>query len=306
MKLRVVEVTRLKNKKFSSLIGKGGKMSKVALPKDDVHLRLGIIKEAQAAGLNWLSQAFLVYQKIRWYETDGKFGFMVAGADTLGEQFGLTTQQTEQILKHLHNVGLIQHIWCDKKVYRNKTRIWMSSVRLRGLGTSAEAIRVIGCGKKNTNQLSVDPFELKKLEILSQEINQNDCNGLQCDCNGLQSDCNGLQSLSDTKQRSENKKENKKESKKEIYKEKLVENSRFKKPTVEEIKAYCQEKSYQVDAENFYTYYESVGWKRGKTPMKSWKMTLANWHRNALKWEKEQREKSSDEREKEKCRLDFL
>lgn len=55
---------------------------------------------------------------------------------------------------------------------------------------------------------------------------------------------------------------------------------RFKKPTAEEINAYCAEKGYtNVDAEAFINYYDSVGWKVGKTlkPMKSWKGAVANW-----------------------------
>lgn len=280
-------------------------MSEVVLPKDDVHLRLGIIKEAQAVGLNWLSQAFLVYQKIRWYETDGRFGFMVASTDTLGEQFGLTVAQTEQILKHLHNVGLIQHIWCDKKVYRNKTKIWMSTVRLRGLGTSAEAVKVIGHGQKNTSQLSIDPFELKKLEILNQENAECDCNGLQSDCNGLQLDCNGVPSSFRYEIGVREKKENKKENNKEKYKKE----SSFQKPSLEEIKAYCAEKGYQIDPTYFFEYYESVNWKRGKTPIKSWKLTLATWNQNNIRWGTEkEKEKSSAKREKEKplaTKLDF-
>lgn len=54
--------------------------------------------------------------------------------------------------------------------------------------------------------------------------------------------------------------------------------NRFIKPTVDEVRAYIKEKSYQgVDAEKFINFYESKGWKVGKTPMKSWKAAVANW-----------------------------
>ena len=274
-------------------------MANILLPKDDVHLRLGIIKEARAAGLDWLSQAFLIYQKIRWYETDGKFGFMVASSETLGEQFGLKTRQVELILQHLQSKGLIQHIWCDKKVYRNKTKVWMSTARLQGIGTSVEAIKVIGCGKKNVRQLDMDPFKLKKLELL----NKSDYDGSESDYDGSESDYDGSESALGEKQGSENKKENKKENK-YIYKEISKSSSKFKKPTIEEIKAYCEEKGYQIDPEYFYDYYESIGWKRGKTPIKSWKHTLATWVKNQSSWGKE-KEKSSAKREKKKITLDF-
>ena len=52
---------------------------------------------------------------------------------------------------------------------------------------------------------------------------------------------------------------------------------RFVKPTIEEIAAYCQEKGYNIDAEYFYNYYESNGWKVGRNTMKDWKATIRNW-----------------------------
>ena len=55
---------------------------------------------------------------------------------------------------------------------------------------------------------------------------------------------------------------------------------KFVKPTVEEIKAYCQERKNDIDAEYFYDHYESQGWKVGKNPMKDWKATIRNWERN--------------------------
>lgn len=53
----------------------------------------------------------------------------------------------------------------------------------------------------------------------------------------------------------------------------------FKKPTIEEIKAYIKEKSLNMDAEDFYDYYESIGWVvgKGKLPMKSWKASVSRW-----------------------------
>lgn len=53
----------------------------------------------------------------------------------------------------------------------------------------------------------------------------------------------------------------------------------FIKPTVEEIRAYCDEQHFVLDAEKFYDYYESNGWVVGKTKMKSWKATVRNWVR---------------------------
>lgn len=52
---------------------------------------------------------------------------------------------------------------------------------------------------------------------------------------------------------------------------------RFVRPTLEEVKAYCLDKGYSIDAERFINYYESVDWKRGKTPIKDWKATVRTW-----------------------------
>lgn len=54
---------------------------------------------------------------------------------------------------------------------------------------------------------------------------------------------------------------------------------RFKKPTVEEIKAFCHEINSHIDAEYFCNYYEAKGWMIGKNHMKDWKATVRNWVR---------------------------
>lgn len=55
---------------------------------------------------------------------------------------------------------------------------------------------------------------------------------------------------------------------------------RFVKPTIEEIKAYCQERNNNIDAEYFYDKYEGQGWKVGKNPMKDWKAVVRTWEKN--------------------------
>ena len=54
----------------------------------------------------------------------------------------------------------------------------------------------------------------------------------------------------------------------------------FVKPTIDEIKAHILEKGYTFDAEAFYAFYESNGWKVGKNPMKNWKMACTTWAKN--------------------------
>ena len=52
------------------------------------------------------------------------------------------------------------------------------------------------------------------------------------------------------------------------------------KPSIEEIEKYIEEQHYSVNAEKFYSYYESNGWKIGKSSMKSWKAALRTWNLN--------------------------
>ena len=55
---------------------------------------------------------------------------------------------------------------------------------------------------------------------------------------------------------------------------------RFVKPTIQEIQAHILEKGYTFDAEAFYAFYESNGWKVGRNPMKNWKMACTTWAKN--------------------------
>ncbi len=54
--------------------------------------------------------------------------------------------------------------------------------------------------------------------------------------------------------------------------------AKFVKPTVEEIAAYCKEKGYNINARQFFNYYESNGWKVGRNAMKSWQAAVQNWN----------------------------
>ena len=55
---------------------------------------------------------------------------------------------------------------------------------------------------------------------------------------------------------------------------------RFIKPTVEEVREYCQERGNTVDPNTFVNFYESKGWVVGKSPMKDWKAAVRNWERS--------------------------
>ena len=54
--------------------------------------------------------------------------------------------------------------------------------------------------------------------------------------------------------------------------------SRFSPPDVETVKNYFAEKGgTEGQAIQFYSYYESIGWKRGKNPMQKWRAAASGW-----------------------------
>ena len=78
------------------------------------------------------------------------------------------------------------------------------------------------------------------------------------------------------------------ELEKEIKIEKEIDSSastttkrkRFEKPSISDIKQYCMERNNNVNAEQFFDYYESNGWKVGKNSMKDWKAAVRTWERS--------------------------
>lgn len=58
---------------------------------------------------------------------------------------------------------------------------------------------------------------------------------------------------------------------------------KFSKPTPEELVSHFESKgSNSTEAEKFFNYYESNGWKVGRNPMKNWKAASANWLKNNI------------------------
>lgn len=53
--------------------------------------------------------------------------------------------------------------------------------------------------------------------------------------------------------------------------------TRFVAPTEEEVRQYCLEKDYTLDAQRFVDFYECKGWMVGKNKMKNWKAAVRTW-----------------------------
>lgn len=77
-----------------------------------------------------------------------------------------------------------------------------------------------------------------------------------------------------------------------IGKNSIGKNNIFKPPTVDDVKAYCDERGNSVDAQAFVDFYESKGWMIGKNKMKDWKAAVRTWERgtrskitNSIDWD---------------------
>ena len=93
------------------------------------------------------------------------------------------------------------------------------------------------------------------------------------------------------------------ELEKEIKIEKEIDSSastttkrkRFEKPTLSEIEQYCIERGNKVDAQHFFDYYESNGWRVGKNSMKNWQAAVRTWEKNSYTNTTKQTKKTNTE-----------
>lgn len=53
----------------------------------------------------------------------------------------------------------------------------------------------------------------------------------------------------------------------------------FKKPTVDEVHQYCNERKNKVCADAFIDFYESKDWMVGSNKMKNWKACVRTWEK---------------------------
>lgn len=56
---------------------------------------------------------------------------------------------------------------------------------------------------------------------------------------------------------------------------------KFDPPTVDEVRAYCQERGNKVDPQAFCDFYEAKGWMVGKNHMKDWQAAVRTWEKSS-------------------------
>ena len=102
---------------------------------------------------------------------------------------------------------------------------------------------------------------------------------------GIPSDTSGYHSLptdtKNTEEEGEVEEEEEEEGEGECYRAgKPPKPARFSPPSVDDVRAYCNERGYTtIDPERFVSYYQSVNWMVGKVPMVDWRATVQSWHR---------------------------
>jgi len=79
-----------------------------------------------------------------------------------------------------------------------------------------------------------------------------------------------IENLTETGTETETETEKKEPGKKESA-------QRFRKPSVDEVREYCQQRGNGIEAQTFVDFYEGVGWKVGTKPMKDWKACVRTW-----------------------------
>lgn len=52
---------------------------------------------------------------------------------------------------------------------------------------------------------------------------------------------------------------------------------RFQRPTPQEVEVYAKTQNCHINGQQFCDYYEASGWRRGNTPIKSWKACVRTW-----------------------------
>lgn len=191
--------------------------------------------------------------------TNFEFDYDEVSQELLASDFDVPVAELREIIDYSVKIGLLQHE--DGKIFSaaHKRRfVRMLEVRQR----RAEAARRNGRKGGNPNFKKGQPNPYYRTTESVMEDNQNITQEITED-NPIVEQSNVEQS------RVKKQKETPKGEKKTA--------SRFSAPTVDEVRAYAQEKGYNIDPEHFVDYYTSNGWRVGRNPMKDWRATVRTW-----------------------------
>ena len=202
--------------------------------------------------LNLGGNELIVYAIIYQYSQD-KNNWCYTSQEYLAEWIGTTTRTVRTIIDTLVSKNLI-----EKKVEYNEAGRFNIYKAHRNPLQGAEDISAWGSGSFQQGAENISPW------------------GSGNNCRGVRKILQGGPENSSLYTIKENKEENK-DNIKSGAKAPDPTKKRFMKPTVEEIKSYCMERRNNVDAQRFFDFYESKGWKVGNAQMKDWKAAVRTW-----------------------------
>lgn len=180
--------------------------------------------------------------------------------ELLAADFDVSVEELQNIIEYSCKINLLQLSEDGKKLY-SETHKRRFSVLVTKRERDRERIARL---PNNKNKINKDIIATKK-ELSNDYRNENPTK------TELSNDYRNENPHSKVKySKEEYSKENKKEN---IEKEK----KQFKIPTIEEVRQYCEERKNGIDAETFWNFYQSKGWKVGKEPMKDWKAAVRTW-----------------------------
>lgn len=191
--------------------------------------------------------------------TNFEFDYDEVSQELLASDFDVPVAELREIIDYSVKIGLLQHE--DGKIFSaaHKRRfVRMLEVRQR----RAEAARRNGRKGGNPNFKKGQPNPYYRTTESVMEDNPNITEQITED-NPIVEQSNVEHS------RVKKQKETPKGEKKTA--------SRFSAPTVDEVRAYAQEKGFSIDPEHFVDYYTSNGWRVGRNPMKDWRATVRTW-----------------------------
>lgn len=191
--------------------------------------------------------------------TNFEFDYDEVSQELLASDFDVPVAELKEIIDYSVKIGLLQHE--DGKIFSaaHKRRfVRMLEVRQR----RAEAARRNGRKGGNPNFKKGQPNPYYRTTESVMEDNPNITEQIT-------EDIPIVEQSNVEHSRVKKQKETPKGEKKTA--------SRFSAPTVDEVRAYAQEKGFSIDPEHFVDYYTSNGWRVGRNPMKDWRATVRTW-----------------------------
>ncbi len=193
-----------------------------------------------------------------------------------GLRFNDTIPYSDEMLSVITNTN-IDIVRSAMQVF---TQFGMIEVLDNGTIYMAEVLKMLGSAADNDNAIRQQRFRDKKKQEQANELPS--VAALFPNIFGDVTNSNA--SVTQPVTNSNESKSIEKELDKELEldnKESKPKKTHFVPPTVEEDKAYCDERGNDVDPEKFVAYYTSNGWRVGRNPMKDYKAAIRTWEKNS-------------------------